>query len=90
MLEVVPTRSFKKDVKKYEHKKDVIKELYTVISALSKEEPLHHSKKDHNLTGNYVNYRECHVKNDVLLIYQVDKKTRSLYLARFGSHSEVF
>jgi len=77
MLEVVPTKSFKKDLKKYEHKKDVIKELYDVISALSKEEPLHQSKKDHVLVGNYVNYRECHVKNDVLLISR-QKNMRSL------------
>ena len=90
MLEVVPTNSFKRDLKKYQHKKDILKELYDVISILSKEKPLDLSKKDHNLVGNYVNYREYHVKNDVLLIYQVDKKTSSLYLARFGSHSEVF
>lgn len=90
MLEVVPTKSFKRDLKKYQYKKDIIRELYDVISILSKEESLDPSKKDHNLVGNYVNYRECHVKNDDLLIYRVDKKTCSLYLARFGSHSEVF
>lgn len=74
MLEVVPTKSFNKDLKKYGYKKDIIKELYDVISTLSKEEPLDVSKKDHNLVGNYVNYRECHVRNDLLLIYKVDKK----------------
>lgn len=90
MLEIVPTKSFNKDLKKYQHRKDIIKELYDVISTLSKEKPLLLSKKDHNLVGNYVNYRECHVRNDLLLIYKIDKKTSSLYLARFGSHSEVF
>lgn len=90
MLEVVPTKSFKKDLKRYKHKKDVIKELYDVISILSKKEPLDPKKKDHVLIGNYVNYRECHVKNDVLLVYKVDQKSNSLYLARFGSHSELF
>lgn len=90
MLEVVPTKSFKKDLKKYQHKIDIVKELYDVISILAKEEKLDTKRKDHSLIGNYVNYRECHVKNDVLLIYKVDKKTNSLYLARFGSHSEVF
>ena len=90
MLEVVSTKSFKKDLKKYQHKKDIVKELYDVISILAKEELLDSQKKDHSLIGKYVNYRECHVKNDVLLIYQVNKATSSLYLARFGSHSEVF
>ena len=55
MLEIVPTKSFKKDLKKYQHKKDIVEELYDVISTLSKEEPLHPSKKDHSLVGNYVN-----------------------------------
>ena len=90
MLEIVPTKSFKKDLKKYQHRKDVVKELYEVISVLAKEESLDLQKKDHSLIGDYVNYRECHVKNDVLLIYKVDKKTKSLFLARLGSHSEVF
>lgn len=74
MLEVVPTKSFKKDLKKYQHKKDIIKELYDIILILSRELSLDLSKKDHNLVGNYVNYRECHVKSDVLLIYKTDKK----------------
>ena len=90
MLEVVPTKPFKKDLKRYQYKKDIVKELYDVISILAKEEPLDPKKKDHSLIGNYFNYRECHVKNDVLLIYQIDKETSSLYLARFGSHSDVF
>ena len=49
MLEVVPTKSFKRDLKKYQHKKDVVKELYDVISILAKREPLDPKKKDHNL-----------------------------------------
>lgn len=90
MLEVVPTKLFKKNLKKYQHNKDIVKELYNVISILAQEEFLAPQKKDHSLVGNYVNYRECHVKNDVLLIYKIDKETNSLYLARLGSHSEVF
>lgn len=89
MLEIVTTKSFKKDLKKYQHKKDILKELYNVILILTKQEPLDSSKKDHNLMGNYVNYRECHVKNDLLLIYKIDKKAYCLYLVRFGSHSEI-
>lgn len=74
MLEIVATKPFKKDLKKYQYKKDIIKELYDVISMLAKEEPLESSKKDHNLVGNYVNYRESHVRNGLLLIYKVEKK----------------
>ena len=77
-------------VKKYIHKKDIIEELNNVIELLAARKPLPPVKKDHNLIGNYTQCRECHVKNDVLLIYKVDEKSESLFLARFGSHSELF
>ena len=44
--------------------------------------------KDHDLLGSYIDYRECHVKPDVLLIYKADEQL--LYLYRIGSHSELF
>jgi len=90
MLEVVSTKAFKKDLKKYQHKRDVLGELYQVIKILAGERSLDSNKRDHSLSGNYVKYRECHVKNDILLIYRVEKETNSLYLVRFGSHSEMF
>ena len=52
------------------------------------EESLPEKYKDHSLSGNYVNFRECHLKPDWLLIYKVDEET--LYLTRLGSHSELF
>ena len=90
MLEVVPTRSFKKDMKKYLQKKDLLEDLHDIIDHLAKKQPLDPKNKDHSLIRNYINYRECHVRNDILLIYLVEDETNSLYLARFGSHSEVF
>jgi mRNA interferase YafQ len=45
--------------------------------------------RDHELSGNWAGYRECHLKPDLLLIYQ--KSTSDvLRLARLGSHSEIF
>jgi mRNA interferase YafQ len=44
--------------------------------------------RDHELTGNWRGYSECHVKPDWLLIYKVDGE--NLKLARLGSHSELF
>lgn len=59
MLEVVPTRSFKKDLKKYQHKKDILKELYEVISILAKEEKLEAQKKDHYLKRSLFDWYLC-------------------------------
>jgi len=44
--------------------------------------------KDHNLQGNYSDYREFHISGDLLVIYKVEDDT--LKLVRIGSHSELF
>ncbi len=44
--------------------------------------------KDHQLQGNMQDFRECHIKPDLLLIYMVDDD--SLKLVDIGSHSELF
>ena len=47
-----------------------IEELNDVIYKLASDIPLPKEKKDHALRGNYVGYRECHIKPDWLLIYK--------------------
>jgi mRNA interferase YafQ len=88
MLKIDNTTQFKRDLKKYKNQLSIIKELDTVIKHLAKREPLEERFKDHPLIGNWKNCRECHVKNDVLLIYRI--KDKVLLLERFGSHSELF
>lgn len=88
MLEKKFSTRFKKDLKKYEHKMEVIKEFHEVLKMLLSGSKLPDKYKDHNLSGNYVKYRECHIKPDVLLIYQFNEQI--LYLDRIGSHSELF
>lgn len=90
MLEIIPSTPFKRDLKKYIHKKDIIKDLNDIIKLLAAKKALPPAKRDHSLIGNYVNCRECHVRGDVLLIYKVDGPAKALYLARLGSHSELF
>ena len=46
--------------------------------------------KDHALSGNYKNYRECHIKPDLLLIYKIEKSELILYAVHIGSHSDLF
>ncbi len=44
--------------------------------------------KDHGLKGEFVDYRECHIETDWLLIY---KLTRSeIYFVRTGTHADLF
>lgn len=88
MLDKKFSTRFKKDLKRYAHKKDVIKEFNDVLKLLLSKTKLPEKYRDHSLAGSFVNYRECHVKPDVLLIYKIGE--RLLYLDRIGSHSELF
>lgn len=84
--------AFKRDYKreaKGQHRATLDSELKPVLVALLTDQPLDARYRDHDLMGNWANYRECHLKPDLLLIYrQVDADT--LRLARLGSHSELF
>lgn len=88
MLKIEFTSAIKKDLKKYKHQKDVLLELQEIISLLAKKRSLPTRNRDHNLTGNWIYHRECHVRSDILLIYKVEQDI--LFLTRFGSHSELF
>lgn len=63
--------------------------LMLVLGALTTDQPLDARYRDHDLSGDWAGYRECHVKPDLLLIYR-KSDTDTLRLARLGSHSELF
>jgi mRNA interferase YafQ len=84
--------SFKRDYKresKGPHKATLGTDLKPVIDALVFDQLLAASYRDHNLTGEWAECRECHIKADLLLIYKKMDDDK-LILARLGSHSELF
>ena len=87
MLNVVFKGRFKKDLKKLKSSNRDEDELIAVITVLANEEPLDEKFRDHNLIGNYTGCRECHIRPDWLLIYQMAET--DLLLMRTGSHSEL-
>jgi mRNA interferase YafQ len=67
--------------------------LDQVITELSVPNPLPESKRDHDLTGDWNGYRECHIAPDWLLIYgyeTINGGEKQLLLVRTGSHSDLF
>jgi len=67
MHNIFRTSRFKKDYKKLsQNQKDILKE---VVKKLANGEQLEEKYKDHKLIGNYLGCRECHLKPDLLLIY---------------------
>jgi len=88
MYEIFRTSSFKKDYKKLSNSdKEILKE---VVTLLANGETLDKSYKDHNLVGNYLGCRECHLKPDLLLIYRINDDVLELALTRVGTHSKLF
>jgi mRNA interferase YafQ len=84
--------SFKRDYKreaKGQHRATLDADLMPVLRALVVDQPLEARYRDHDLTGDWSGYRECHIKPDLLLIYRREGDDR-LILARLGSHSELF
>jgi mRNA interferase YafQ len=63
-------------------------DLLPVVSLLAEDAPLSEKHRDHRLTGEWADHRDCHIKPDLVLIYRVPD-AESLELVRLGSHSEL-
>lgn len=88
MLNVRYSTKFKKDFKNCAKRGYNIALLQKAIDTLRIPAPLPAKNRDHNLSGNYSGYRECHIEPDWLLIYkQTDDE---LKLDRTGTHADLF
>ncbi|WP_375618613.1 MULTISPECIES: type II toxin-antitoxin system YafQ family toxin [unclassified Bartonella] len=91
MREIVYTKSFRRDLKRESKGRyaDTLEiDLLLVIKALAENEPLKVQWRDHALTGQWRNCRDCHIKPDLVLIYR-KPDDETLELLRLGSHSEL-
>ena len=88
MLPIRPTSRFKKDLKRAAKQRRNIKKLHHVLEQLAIPAPLLPEYKDHKLKGDWIDFRECHIEPDWLLIYTIsDFELRPV---RVGTHSELF
>lgn len=90
MLTIRYEKTFKKDFKRIIKRGYNIQLLEDVIEILASGQMLPEKYKDHNLTGNYYDCRECHITPDWLLIYKINNNELILYLTRTGTHSDLF
>ncbi|MFA6463533.1 MAG: type II toxin-antitoxin system YafQ family toxin [Candidatus Paceibacterota bacterium] len=89
MKKIGKTSRFKKDWKKYKSGGHFDGNIFTeVVSNLASGYQLDPKYKDHSLSGNMNSCRECHLKPDLLLIYEI--KSTEITLMRIGNHSELF
>lgn len=85
------TNQFKKDFKKVrkgQHRTTLDDALFPLIERLASDQIIEAQYRDHSLSGNWKDHRDCHIKPDLVLIYQ--KPTNStMRLVRLGSHSKL-
>jgi mRNA interferase YafQ len=83
--------SFKRDYKrekKGQYRVTLDADLVSIIEALANDAPLEPRHHDHGLSGDWVGCRDCHIKPDLILIYE-KPDANTLRLIRLGSHAEL-
>lgn len=62
--------------------------IESVVSQLLNDDILDPKLRDHALLGECKDFRECHIYGDLVIIYQRDDTTLSLY--KIGRHQDLF
>jgi len=73
MRTIERTAKFRRDYKtlmKGQSAKVVAAEFVDVLALLLRDQPLPKNKFDHGLSGEWADFRDCHVLPDVVLIYR--------------------
>ena len=61
-----------------------------VLDQLERDVILPPRYRDHELSGCLTGIRECHIKDDLLLLYRTDKNLLILLLLNIGTHTTLF
>ena len=89
MRTIERTRRFRRDYKREARRhRDLDSLLSKLVPALANDVPLERRYKDHALLGQWSDFRDCHVKPDLVLIYQ-KPNARTIRLVRLGSHEKL-
>ena len=92
--EVLYTKDFVRGWEKLsrsgKHDMHIVKEAISLL--VMNDTPLPAEWRDHELKGQLVGMRECHVKGDLLLVYQIREKSYCEVVAfvDVNTHSEIF
>lgn len=91
MRKIKYTAQFKRDYKRQKrgkHKSNLDLDILEVVKLLIADTQLPERMYDHSLKGSWKDFRDCHIKPDLILIYR-KVEDEILELVRLGSHSEL-
>jgi mRNA interferase YafQ len=88
---IVHSKSFRKAFKRLDLSRGGdLASINMVFQSLQEQRSLSPIYKDHQLQGLFSGCRECHIKNDLLLIYRVNHELQVIVAIDIGSHSQLF
>jgi mRNA interferase YafQ len=90
MRTIERTSQFKRDYKretKGPSRATLNRDLVEILTLLANDRSLADKHRDHSLTGDWQNHRDCNIRPDLVLIYR-KPNPKVLRLIRLGSHSE--
>ena len=90
MYQIVYTSRMKKDVKLMKKRGKNLTKLVGTLSLLAGGGSMPEEYKDHQLTGNLRDFRECHIEPDWLLLYRISKDKLILSATATGTHADLF
>ena len=91
MLKIEQTGQFKRDYKREKrgrHRATLEVVFVKVLKVLANNQSLAEKHRDHALTGDWKDHRDCYIKPDLILIYRKPDDA-VVQLVRLGSHSEL-
>ena len=93
MYRIIRTKGFERSYKRLKQsgiKEPALRDIENIIDTLALGKSLPAKHQDHKLTGYLIGYRECHVRPNLLLIYQINHGNLMLILVDIGSHPYLF
>lgn len=87
-MQVELTKRFEKDFARRIAGTPLDAEFEALIALLLAGASLPTKYRDHPLKGTRVELRDCHLRPDMVLIYQ--RTPKALKLIRFGTHADLF
>lgn len=90
MYQIKFTTAYKKSYKLMKKRGYDLSLLDEAVDMLRQGKKLASRYKDHELSGNFRGFRECHIKPDWLLVYLVENDICTLTLVDTGTHSDIF
>ncbi|MFQ6163789.1 type II toxin-antitoxin system YafQ family toxin [Sinorhizobium meliloti] len=86
------TKQFQKDWERLSRsgRYDMVALKKVVGLIVDNDGPLPAELKDHELTGDWKDHRECHIGGDFLLISTLDERKNLVVFVTAGTHAELF